>query len=67
MGRGVVEASALRDAFQQLENNGPVETVEQVLQWPVLASAVKEGVVSRLLCSVQQQHTLLSPGSCGLR
>lgn len=54
MGRGVVEASALRDAFQQLENNGPVETVEHVLQWPVVASAVKEGVVSRLLCSVQQ-------------
>lgn len=47
MDRGVLEASQLKNAFQGLQKEGPVKTVDDVLlRWPILANAVKEGVVS---------------------
>lgn len=67
MDRGVLEASALRDAFQQLEKDGPVETLDRILKWPVVAAAVKEGVVIALLCSLYSNTALLYPGLCVLR
>lgn len=47
MDRGVLEASQLKSAFESLEKEqgGPIKTVDDVLKWPLVATAVKEGVV----------------------
>lgn len=48
MDRGVLKSSGLISAFEGLEKErgGAVKTVEDVLEWSVLAAAIKEGVVS---------------------
>lgn len=48
MDRGVLEASELKIAFLGLEEEqgGSITTVQDLLKWTVIASAVKEGVVS---------------------
>lgn len=48
MDRGVLEASELKIAFLSLETEkgGSVTTVQDLLKWPIIASAIKEGVVS---------------------
>ena len=47
MDRGVLESSQLEDTFQELENTGPVITLDDILKCSVINSAVKEGVVSQ--------------------
>ncbi|CAM9148355.1 unnamed protein product, partial [Ectocarpus sp. 6 AP-2014] len=46
MDRGLLEASQLKSAFETLEKEqgGPIKTVDDVLKWPLVATAVKEGV-----------------------
>lgn len=47
MDRGVLEASQLKNTFQDLVKEGPVKTVDDILlRWPLVANAAKEGVVS---------------------
>ncbi|CAM9536619.1 unnamed protein product [Scytosiphon promiscuus] len=46
MDRGVLEASQLKNVFHDIQKEGPIKTVDDVLQrWPIVANAVKEGVV----------------------
>ena len=48
MDRGVLEAKQLEVAFRDLENEkgGAVTALQDLLRWPVIASAIEEGVVS---------------------
>lgn len=69
MDRGVLEASQLKAAFLRLEeeNGGPITTVQALLKWTVIASAIKEGVVSfaasqrRGACSLNNIDKVLGP------
>lgn len=45
MNRGVLEATRLQKTFQKLREKGPVETLDDVMKWPIISAAVKEGVV----------------------
>lgn len=46
--RGVLEASELKMAFLHLdeEKGGSITTVQDLLKWNIIDSAIKEGVVS---------------------
>lgn len=48
MDRGVLEAAELKMAFVRLEDKkgGSITTVQDLLKWNIIDSAIKEGVVS---------------------
>lgn len=48
MDRGVLEAAELKMAFARLEDEkgGSITTVQDLLKWNIIGSAIKEGVVS---------------------
>lgn len=48
MDRGVLEAAELKMAFVRLEDEkgGSITTVQDLLKWNIIGSAIKEGVVS---------------------
>lgn len=52
MDRGVLETSELESAFRRLEQEkgGPITKVQDLLEWTIIASAIKEGVVSYCTC-----------------